>query len=209
MKTLKSSLLLCATLSIGTAFAADDIDMEAFEASSQALRSADAKAEARRAAVAALSPRLQKIPLGERAGAHIAAAGACAIDVPIDDLNKLSSLAVAEAVIGKPLAQVPYEAKAILKATSDAIRTPEAAAAATKRQQRAKKLAQSERDWVSRIRVEVKKINPKGEPSDCRYLRGQIDDLLENAERDNSLNKAELVLFAVQELQGQRKQSAR
>ncbi len=209
MKTLQSSLLLCASLSIGTAGASDDIDMQAFEASSQALRSADAKAEARRAAVAALSPRLQKIPLGERAGAHIAAAGACAIDVPIDDINKLSSLAVAEAVLGKPLAQVPYESKAILKATTDAIRTPEAVAAATKRQQRLQKLAQAERDWVSQVRVAVKKINPKGEPSDCRHLRGQIDDLLDNADRDNSLNKAELVLFAVQELQGQGKPSSR
>lgn len=209
MKTLKNSLLLCASLFVEPAFAADDAELRGFQASTQALHAADAKAEARRAAVDALSPRLKNAPLGERAAAHIGAAGACAIDVGSDDLDKLSSLATAEAILGKPLSQVPYEPKALVKATTEAIRTPEAAAAASKRQQRAKNLVQRERDLVSRTRVEVKKINPKAEPSDCRYLRAQIEDLLENAERDNAIDKAELVMFAVQELQGQRKQSAR
>ncbi|WP_447919142.1 hypothetical protein [Achromobacter aegrifaciens] len=209
MKTLKSSLLLCASLSIEPTFASDDIDLKGFQASTQALYAAEAKAEARRTAVDALSPRLKNAPLGERAGAHIGAAGACAIDVASGDLDKLSSLVTAEAILGKPLSQVPYEPKALVKATTEAIQTPEAAAAASKRQQRAKNLVQRERDLVSRTRVEVKKINPKAEPSDCRYLRAQIEDLLENAERDNAIDKAELVMFAVQELQGQRKQSAR
>jgi hypothetical protein len=209
MKAVKNSLLLCASLFAEPAFSSDDFNMKVFEASTQALHAADAKAETRRAAVDALSPRLKNAPLGERAGAHIGAAGACAIDVPTDDLDKLSALATAEAVLGKPLSQIPYEPKALVKATTDAVRTPEAAAAAAQRQQRAKNKVQGERDAVSRIRAATKKIDPKAEPSDCRYLRAQIEDLLENADSDNSLHKAELVMYGLQELQRQHAQPPR
>ncbi|MDH1299872.1 hypothetical protein [Achromobacter sp. GD03932] len=208
MKTLKSSLLLCVSLVMSPASAGEDAEMKAFEASSDALRSGEANAKARRAAVDGLSPRLQKLSQGQRAASHIAAAGACAIEVPSADLDKLSSLATAEAILDKPLSQAPLDGRKLALLTMDAVGTEVAVAAANKRQVRLGKLAQAERDWVSRIRVEVKKINPKGEPSDCRYLRAQIDDLLEKADSDDSLVKAEVILLAVAEIE-RRNRSAR
>ena len=79
-----------------------------------------------------------------------------------------------------------------------------AAEALRKRQQRARNVAQGERDYMSRVRVLVKKINAKGEPQDCRNLPAQIDDLLAQSRADGSLAKAEAVGVAVEEINKQR-----
>lgn len=195
------TLALCASaLLAGAAQAKEEIDMAVFEASSQALHAADARAAAQRAAVEALPPRLKNASLGDRAAAYIGAAGACAIDIPTADIDALSSLSVAEAILGQPLAQVPADGRAIARLTLDAGRTPEAVEALRKRQKRARNVAQGERDFLSRVRVAVKKINPKGEPQDCRNLPAQIADLLAQSRADGALDKAEAVGVAVEEI---------
>lgn len=209
MRNLATALALCAASLASSAWASDDVDIAVFQASSQALYAADERAAAQRAAVEALPPRLKNVPLGERAGAHIGAAGACAIEIPAADIEALSALAVAEAILGKPLAQVPPDGKAIARLTLDVGRTAEAAEAARKRQLRARNLAQGERDWVSRVRAQVKKINPKAEPSDCRNLLAQVDDLLSRSRADGSLAKAEGVGIALEEIGKLRQTTAR
>ncbi|HSC80210.1 MAG TPA: hypothetical protein VLC08_07645 [Chitinolyticbacter sp.] len=201
MSKLAFVFLLCATGPLaGMAWAEDDIDFEAFEASSQALHAADEAAAAQRAAVEALPARLKNASMGDRAGAHIGAAGGCAIELPTADLDALSSLAVAEAILGKPLVEVPLDGKVIARLTLDATRTPEAAEALRKRQHRARYKTQEERQLLSRLRAGTKKINPQAEPVDCRNLRAQVEDLLSNARLDGALAKAEAVGFVVEEL---------
>lgn len=205
MRHLVTVLVLCAAVfHVSSVRAEIDAEMAAFEASSQALRSADARTAAQRAAIEAMPPRLKNASVGDRAGAHIGAAGACALDIPVADINALSSLSIAEAILGQPLAQVPADGRAIARLTLDAGRTPEAAEGLRKRQQRARNLAQGERDFISRVRVAVKKINPKAEPQDCRNLPAYIADLLTQARTDGALAKAEAVGVAVEEINKRR-----